>query len=251
MTSQTWNAQTYAMNARFVANLGMPVVELLHPQPGERILDLGCGDGVLTAKLRALGCQVVGVDASQELIDAAQRLGLDAILIDGHELNFDREFDAVFSNAALHWMKQPKAVIAGVWRSLKSGGRFVGELGGAGNVATIHQALRSAIAARGYDVDAIDPWYFPTAEAYQEQLIAGGFEVQQIELILRPTPLPTGMRGWLETFANPFMQVLPIEARSRVLDEIVTIAKPLLCDPMNHQWTADYFRLRFVAVKPD
>ncbi|MFM2430750.1 MAG: Cypemycin methyltransferase [Cyanobacteriota bacterium] len=247
MTSQTWNAKTYAKNARFVADLGMPVVELLNPQVGERILDLGCGDGALTMKLQAFGCEVIGVDASADLIKAARELGLNAIVMDGHELPFDREFDAVFSNATLHWMKRPEAVIAGVARSLKPGGRFIGEFGGAGNVGTIHQALRSAVAVRGFDADAIDPWYFPTPEAYQAQLMNGGFEVQQIELIPRPTPLPTGVRGWLETFANPFMQVLPVAERSIMLDEIITAVQPTLCDSEN-QWTADYVRLRFAAV---
>jgi trans-aconitate methyltransferase len=248
MTTQTWNSQTYATNARFVAELGMPVVELLNPQPGDRILDLGCGDGALTIKLKELGCEVVGVDASENLIQAAQALGLDAYVMDGHKLEFDRPFDAVFSNAALHWMKQPEQVIAGVWRSLKPDGRFVGEFGGAGNVATIHQALMDRMRALGYDPEALNPWYFPTPEAYQTQLEAAGFEVTQIELIPRPTTLPTGVRGWLETFANPFTQALPEGERSGFLDAIVKTVEPTLCDTTG-QWTADYVRLRFAATK--
>jgi trans-aconitate methyltransferase len=248
MTTQTWNSQTYATNARFVADLGMPVVELLNPQPGDRILDLGCGDGALTIKLKALGCEVVGVDASENLIQAAQALGLDAQMMDGHKLEFDRPFDAVFSNAALHWMKQPEQVIAGVWRSLKPSGRFVGEFGGAGNVATIHQALMDRMRALGYDPEALNPWYFPTPVAYQTQLEAAGFEVTQIELIPRPTTLPTGVRGWLETFANPFTQALPEGERSGFLDAIVNTVEPTLCDTTG-QWTADYVRLRFAATK--
>jgi trans-aconitate methyltransferase len=249
MTNQPWNAQTYATNARFVADHGMPVVELLNPQPGERILDLGCGDGALTIKLKELGGAVVGVDASENLIQAAQALGLDARVMDGHKLEFDRPFDAVFSNAALHWMKQPEQVIAGVIRSLKSGGRFVGEFGGAGNVATIHQALLDRMRAFGYDPEVLNPWYFPTREAYQIQLEAAGFEVTQIELIPRPTPLPTGVRGWLETFANPFTQALPEGERSAFLDTVIQTVKPTLCDASG-QWTADYVRLRFAAIKP-
>ena len=134
---QTWNPDQYARNAGFVPALGLPVVELLDPQPGERILDLGCGDGVLTEKLASLGCQVVGVDSSAAQVAAAQARGLDARVVDAHELPFEAEFDAVFSNAALHWMRQPEAVIAGVWRALEPGGRFVGELGGAGNIAPV------------------------------------------------------------------------------------------------------------------
>jgi trans-aconitate methyltransferase len=249
MTNQPWNSQTYATNARFVADLGMPVVELLKPQPGERILDLGCGDGALTIKLKALGSEVVGVDASENLVQAAQALGLDARVMDGHQLEFDRPFDAVFSNAALHWMKQPEQVIAGVWRSLKPGGRFVGEFGGAGNVATIHQALMEGMRALGDDPETLNPWYFPTPQAYQTQLEAAGFEVTQIELIPRPTPLPTGGRGWLETFANPFTQALPEAARSTFLDAVIKTIEPALCDASG-QWTADYVRLRFAANKP-
>src|SRR6266705_5788747 len=126
-TTQTWDANRYSENARFVSDLGMPVVELLAPRAGERILDLGCGDGSLTTKLVELGCQVVGVDASPAMVAAAQALGLDARVMDGQSLPFAQEFDAVFSNAALHWMPQVDTVIAGVWRSLKPGGRFVGE----------------------------------------------------------------------------------------------------------------------------
>ena len=149
---QHWEAQRYARNARFVADLGQPVVELLAPQPGERILDLGCGDGALTRKLVELGCSVVGVDAGPDMIRAARELGLDAHVVDGHELAFEREFDAVFSNAALHWMKRdPQEVIAGVARALRPGGRFVGEMGGHGNVAAIVTALLAVLERRGID----------------------------------------------------------------------------------------------------
>jgi trans-aconitate methyltransferase len=118
-TNQTWDPQQYSEHARFVSDLGMPVVELLAPRPEERILDLGCGGGALTKKLADFGCKIVGVDASLEMIAAAKALGLDARVMDGQELQFENEFDAVFTNAALHWMKQPGRVIAGVWRALK------------------------------------------------------------------------------------------------------------------------------------
>jgi trans-aconitate methyltransferase len=163
-TTQKWNAQQYSEQGRFVSDLGMPVVELLAPRRGERVLDLGCGDGVLTAKLVALGCNVVGVDGSASMIGAAKALGLDARVMDGHALSFDGEFDAVFSNAALHWMKQPDKVVDGVWRALKPGGRFVGEMGGEGNVATIVAALETALRARGIDPKAFNPWFYPAAE---------------------------------------------------------------------------------------
>ncbi|MGH7789991.1 MAG: class I SAM-dependent methyltransferase, partial [Candidatus Binatia bacterium] len=147
--AQSWDPERYARNARFVAELGAPVVELLAPRAGERVLDLGCGDGALTERLVALGCAVVGVDASPEQIAAARARGLDAHVVPGEGLAFAAEFDAVFSNAALHWMKNADVVIDGVWRALRPGGRFVGECGGAGCVAQIVAALAAALARRG------------------------------------------------------------------------------------------------------
>ena len=133
MTSrQSWSPERYARNARFVSDLGMPVVELLAPRSGERILDLGCGDGALTKKLVDLGCEVVAVDGSAAQVEGARALGLDARVMDGERLDFDAEFDAVFSNAALHWMKRADSVIDGVWRALRPGGRFAAECGGHG-----------------------------------------------------------------------------------------------------------------------
>ena len=226
----------------------MAVVEWLAPQPGDRILDLGCGDGVLTLKLRDLGCDVVGVDSSPEFIDSARSLGLDARLLDGQELPFEGEFDAVFSNAALHWMKQPDRVIDGVWRALKPGGGFVGEFGGDGNVGAIVDALHRALADRNIDANSLHPWYFPTVEEYQTRLESRGFQVNKIALIPRPTPLPTDIRGWLQTFANPFLAVLPSGEREALLDEVVTRLEPTLQDESG-QWIADYVRLRFAAEK--
>jgi trans-aconitate methyltransferase len=246
--NQTWNSKTYAENARFVSDLGMPVVELLAPKPGERILDLGCGDGVLTVKLRDFGCEVIGVDSSPDLIDSAKSLGLDARLLDGQELDFHGEFDAVFSNAALHWMTQPDRVIDGVWRALKPGGRFVGEFGGNGNVATIESALHKALKQRGIDANSINPWYFPTVRDYQTRLESRGFKVHEIFLIPRPTTLPTNIRGWLATFANPFINVLSIAERDAFLDEVIDCLKPVLCNGSG-EWFADYVRLRFSASK--
>src|SRR5580692_3149520 len=146
--TQTWNPDQYARNARFVSDLGAPVLELLDPQPRERILDLGCGDGVLTAKLRSSGCDVLGVDASAAQVEATKKLGVPAQTIDGENLPFENEFDAVFSNAALHWMRNnPDAVIAGVHRALRPGGRFVAEMGGDRCVEKIRAALIAASTA--------------------------------------------------------------------------------------------------------
>jgi len=246
---QRWSADGYARHARFVADLGMPVVELLAPSLGERVLDLGCGDGALSEKIAALGPEVVGADASPDLVEAARARGLEVVLVDGHELAFDREFDAVFSNAALHWMKQPERVIAGVARALRPGGRFIGEMGGFSNVAAICTALRVAIGEQGADGLDVRPWYFPSPAEYRGLLEAAGFTVEQIDLIPRPTPLPTGMAGWLETFASPFLRHIPEDRHAAALTRAVDILRPALCDSAGN-WIADYVRLRFRAVLP-
>jgi trans-aconitate methyltransferase len=247
-SAQTWNPEVYARNARFVSDLGQPVLELLAPRPGERILDLGCGDGALTRKLVELGCDVVGVDASPAQIDAARALGLDARVGDGHTLDFDHEFDAVFSNAALHWMRDAPRMIAGVYRALRPGGRFIAECGGHGCVDTIHRALIEGLDARGHDGEAASPWYFATPDDYGQKLAAAGFEVGYIALIERPTPLPGDILGWLETFAQSFTRVLPESEREGYLHEVRARIQPALCDASG-AWTADYVRLRFAAKK--
>jgi trans-aconitate methyltransferase len=244
---QQWNSSRYEKNARFVSDLGEPLVDLLNPQPGERILDLACGDGVLTEKIIAKGAEVVGVDGSADMVAAAQKRGVDARVVDAYHLDFAPEFDAVFSNAALHWMKRdPDAVIQGVRRALKPNGRFVAEMGGHGNVAAITVALCATIEKYGANGEAMIPWYFPSADEYRERLNRVGFRTEYIELIPRPTPLPTGMRGWLETFAIPFTNSLPQEARADFLDESTERLRPVLCDTSGH-WTADYVRLRFLT----
>lgn len=247
---QRWDVHCYAAHGRFVTELGVPVIELLSPQVGERILDLGCGDGVLTEQLVTMGCQVVGVDASPEMVEAARARGLDARLMDGQALTFEDEFDAVFSNAALHWMQQPDKVIAGVWRALKRGGRFVGEFGGHGNIGSIVAAITAALERREIDSTQLNPWYFPTAEAYRACLQAQGFKVNFITLMPRPTPLPGDIIRWLETFTRAFCAAVPEGERSRFFDEVREQLQPWLCDSEG-RWTADYVRLRFTAEKPE
>ena len=248
-TNQSWDPDAYARNARFVSDLGAPVVDLLAPRAGERILDLGCGDGALTIKLAKMGCGVVGVDSSAPQIEAARRLGLDARVVDGARLNFDSEFDAVFSNAAIHWMKPVDNLIAGVWRAIRPGGRFVAEFGGCGCVETIKRALIDALARRGIDGDALNPWYFPTVEDYSARLARHGFAVSYIALIPRPTPLPTEINGWLETFAQSFMAPLAKNDRADFIDEVREALRPKLCDG-DGKWFADYVRIRFATHKP-
>ncbi len=244
-----WNPQQYAEHGRFVSELGLPVVAHQAPPPGVRKQDHGCGDGVLTRQLHELGCRVVGVDSSPAMIKAAQALGLDARVVDGHALPFAGEFDAVFTNAALHWMTQTDAVIRGAWRALKPGGRFVGECGGSGNIATVIAALKIALAKRGIDAQRINPWFFPSAAEYRSRLEAHGFVVGTMTLFPRPTPLSHDISGWLETFAQAFLAALPAAQRAVFLAEIIELCRPKLCDAHGH-WTADYVRLRFSTTKP-
>ena len=248
MAEQTWNAEVYERNARFVSDLAMPVVELLDPLPGERILDLGCGDGVLTKKLEDMGCELVGIDASPQLVQAARRLGVDVTVKDAAEMNFFGEFDAVFSNAVLHWIKDADRVIRNAFAALRPGGRFVAECGGHRCVETIHSALIGELDRRGYDGRAASPWYFPSAEDYGARLSRAGFRVHYIEVIPRPTRLPGDISGFLETFAGSFTSVLPVADRGAYLGDVRNRLKPLLCAD-DGTWTADYTRLRFRALK--
>ena len=167
----------------------------------------------------------------------------------GQSLPFEQEFDAVFSNAALHWMPQADVVIAGVWRSLKPGGRFVGECGGAGNTATVVHALTRALHRRGINADTVNPWYFPTVADYRARLEARGFRVGSIALIPRPTPLPGHLRDWLEIFAASFISAVPLPDRPAFVDEVTETLRTALADA-DGKWTADYVRLRLSAVKP-
>jgi trans-aconitate methyltransferase len=248
IAEQTWDPERYARNARFVSDLAAAVVELLAPKAGERILDLGCGDGVLTGKLAAMGCDVVGVDGSSAQIVAARKLGLDARVMDGEKLTFDGEFDAVFSNAALHWMRKPEAVIRGVWQALRPSGRFVSEFGGHGCVAKIKKALVAALNRRGLDGEAAVPWYFPTVEEYSSLLKKAGFSIGYIALVPRPTPLPGDVTGWLETFGESFTACLPHEERPAYVAEVREALRPELANAEG-VWIADYVRLRFAATK--
>lgn len=248
MGPQTWNAAQYARNGRFVADLAGGALGLLDAKPGERILDLGCGDGALTIKIAAAGATVRGVDSSASMVAAAQARGVDARLSNGEALGFDHEFDAVFSNAALHWMQNQEAVLASVHRALKPSGRFVAEMGGHGNIAAIQVALSATFAKHGIDAAEAGQNYFPTQASYESRLRHHGFDVEYIELIPRPTLLPeSGMRGWLETFRGGLFEQLPEADRHRALDETVRLLEPFLCDDSG-QWTADYVRLRFMAV---
>ncbi len=246
---QSWDPGRYARNARFVADLGEPLIALLDPRPGERILDIGCGDGALTLKLAETGAAVVGIDSAPEQVRAARALGLDAHVADGQILAFDGEFDGILSNAALHWMRHADAAIDSMWRALRPGGRIAAEMGGKGNVATIHAALVGELERLGIDAAAADPWYFPTAADYRQRLEGAGFRVERIELLPRPTPLPGELADWLQTFGESFFAAAPAEQQHALIDNVVRTAGPALRQD-DGSWVADYVRLRFLAVKP-
>ncbi|HAM46860.1 MAG TPA: SAM-dependent methyltransferase [Alphaproteobacteria bacterium] len=247
---QQWQAQSYAHHARFVADLALPVVELLAPQMGEQILDLGCGDAALTREIADRGGNVIGIDESASMVEAACAAGVSALRADACALPFGQQFDAVFSNAVLHWIDTPDRPIKAVWEVLKPGGRFVAEFGGHGCVATILTAMRAVARVRGYDEAAVCPWYFPTVDEYRQRLEEGGFKVRYIELIPRPTPLSTGIEGWLDTFRAPFFAQFPEKDRAAARQQVISLIAPSLRDKSGN-WTADYVRLRFAADRND
>ena len=248
MSEQNWNASEYMKHASFVPALADDVLKLLNPKPGEIILDIGCGDGVLTRKIQAQGCAVIGIDSSVDMIVAAKSHGLECYVMDGHNITYKNRFDAVFSNAALHWLTQPEKAIHGIHKALKENGRFVAEFGGKGNIAALLAAMQAVFQENPSLGLFHMPWYFPPVEEYQSLLEMAGFHVEYIELIPRPTPLKSGVDKWLEIFADGITKHLDKTQKSAFLDLVKDKLIHTLYTEKNG-WVADYVRLRFEAVK--
>ena len=252
-----WSPTDYANNAAFVPALGAAALDLLAPQPGELIVDLGCGDGALTLKIMAAGTRVIGLDASPEMVEAARARGVDAFVADAQALDLAAQalrfgqFDAAFSNAALHWMLDPAAVANGVYGLLKPGGRFVGEMGGAGNIAILRGAIRDELTERGFALPAEDPQWYAGVEEFTALYAAAGFAEVEARLIPRVTPLPAGIAAWVKTFRSGWMDVVGVPAADR--DAIAAAVEARLADRLrlpDGTFFADYVRLRFTMRKP-
>lgn len=245
-----WNADLYDASHSFVWKFGASLVELLAPQPGERILDLGCGTGHLTARIAATGAEVVGFDSSQEMIDQARRAhpAIRFEIGDARTFSFGEGFDAVFSNAVLHWVQQPELVVGRVRAALRPGGRFVAEFGGRGNTRQMVAALLKQAAAFGVEDYAI-PWYYPGIAEYSSILEQHGLEVTYATLFDRPTPLDghDGMKKWFEMFCGSLLDRLDREQRALCLKALDDDLRPALF--RDGQWLADYRRLRVVAQR--
>lgn len=251
MTNNAWAADDYRSSFGFVTSYGDSVFELLDARPGERVLDLGCGTGEHAAALAAQGVDVVGVDASASMLEIARRafphvtfVEVDAV-IDAPMLGL---FDAVVSNAALHWMSPQESALAYVRDCLSPGGRFVAEMGGHGNVQIVRDIFRQALHDCGLGGLEIQENWFPTIPQQSALLEETGFEVTQMVLIDRPTPLTPGSTpaDWCAHFRARTWEQVPVQQRPRLREVIDQLAEPLLHGPDG--WWVDYRRLRFIAV---
>lgn len=248
-----WNAQTYDACFSFVTESGNELVDELRPQAHERVLDLGCGTGALTARIAARCREAVGIDNSRDMIAKARREhpALRFVEGDAAQMVFDEPFDAVFSNAALHWMQPPELVVERMAASLAKGGRFVAELGGQGNVQALVSGLYLAFEGNGLEAPADrNPWYYPSIGEYASLLERNGFDVTYARLFDRPTPLAGGERGltaWYEMFATPFFEGVPAAPKRDILAYAAFVLRDSLF--INGVWYADYRRLRVHARK--
>lgn len=247
----TWDAELYEARHGFVWELGAGVVDLLDPKPGEHILDLGCGPGQLTNAIATRGANVVGLDSSPAMIGQARQNfpELSFVLEDAAQMDFDEPFDAVFSNAALHWMLDAEGVARAIARVLRRGGRFVAEMGGKGNIKTIVGAIEDTVACYAGGAIAPPRTYFPALGEYASLLEGCGLEVRSAQLFDRPTDLEgaDGMANWIRQFKWYYFERLPAEQRKQALEE--TVDELRSTSYRDGHWIADYRRLRIVAVK--
>ncbi len=252
MTNQ-WDAGVYDAKHAFVYEKAKVLVDLLKPMHGERILDLGCGTGVLTAEIASRGADICGIDRSVEMIEQAKKHfpTLRFEVADATQLKFDSEFDAVFSNAVLHWIPEAEKVAGAIARALKPGGRFVAEFGGKGNIQTLVKAFHTAFATLGIkEPEGVSPWFYPSIGEYAALLERLGLEVQQATLFERPTVLEdgtSGMESWIRVFRQTYIEKLGEETAVRWIREVERICRPKLFHDAD--WVLDYRRLRLVAVK--
>ncbi|WP_312874719.1 class I SAM-dependent methyltransferase [Actinomadura litoris] len=250
-----WAVTTYDSAFGYVSAHGAPLVDLLDPQPGERVIDLGCGTGTFSAEIAERGAEVLGIDGNPDMVAQATALhpGLSFIVGDAHDFTTSESFDAVASNAALHWMtRDPDQVIGQVHAALRPGGRFVGELGGAGNCAELIAAMQTAWRVFGLGEPEL-PWYFPSPAEYATKLEEGGFTLRLLEHADRPTRMtegPGGAADWVRAYAGRALADVPPELVEPLLERVNDLAAPAL--RRESGWVADYVRLRFAAVrKPD
>ena len=243
-STSKWDAADYARVGSFVAELGQAALDLLDPQRGERILDVGCGDGRLTKKIAERGATVTGIDSSLDMIRAAHANGVDALVVDAADMNFDSEFDAAFSNAALHWMRDKEAVAGGIFRALKRGGRFAGEMGGEGNLAKLREALDEELIIRGYVPPTAAINWYPSPQEFAHVYEAAGFREVDARLIERPTPLDHGVAQWVTTFRRGWLDRAGVPEAERA--EIGAAVAGRFASSV-----ADYVRLRFIMRKPN
>lgn len=247
-----WNAELYDDKHSFVWKMAAGLLELLEAKSGELILDLGCGTGHLTSQIAASGAKVAGVDRSPEMIQQAREKYpvLRFEVMDARKMAFSEQFDAVFSNATLHWIKEPELVVAGIAKTLRTGGRFVAEFGGKGNVAELLAAAKRAWEKVGLPQAAPNPWYYPSISEYSGLLEQHGLEVTYANLFDRPTSLDDGERGlrnWLEMFGGAFLEKLTPSQHDDMVAAVEKEARPTIW--RNGHWVMDYRRLRVVSRK--
>ncbi len=245
-----WDAKDYEENFSFVYEYGNDLVALLDPKPGEHILDLGCGTGQLSEIISRSGAEVIGIDKSAEMIGqaSANYPGLEFYQKDATDFRFDHHFDAIFSNATLHWVLDPVSCIQSMYKNIKAGGRLVLEFGGQNNVQNIIQPLRKVLAKCGFkEQSELKLWYFPSIGTYTSALEDVGFQVISAWHYERPTILQTDLRGWMEMFADPFFKGIPSDEIEIIKNEVQELAKPQCY--IKDEWVADYRRIRIHAKK--